>query len=72
MLINVLVVLYLNRIEEIPKDEVSLSVDEILVPVAHFHKDVFATFGTPFFIKVKHVRIVEQSITGNQIQYSFI
>jgi ubiquitin carboxyl-terminal hydrolase 7 len=47
----------LHRIEEIPKDEVTLSVDEVLVPVAHFHKDIFSTFGTPFFIKVKHVSI---------------
>lgn len=42
------------RIEEIPKDELSLSEDEILVPVAHFHKDVFSTFGIPFFFKIKH------------------
>ncbi|XP_032457106.1 ubiquitin carboxyl-terminal hydrolase 7 isoform X1 [Nasonia vitripennis] len=42
------------RIEEIPKDELNLSEDEILVPVAHFHKDVFSTFGIPFFFKIKH------------------
>lgn len=29
--------------------------DEALIPVAHFYKDVFSTFGVPFLIKVKHV-----------------
>ncbi|XP_014255041.1 ubiquitin carboxyl-terminal hydrolase 7 isoform X2 [Cimex lectularius] len=42
------------RIEEIPKDELQLADDETLVPVAHFHKDVFSTFGIPFLIKVKN------------------
>lgn len=44
----------LFRIEEIPKDEVNIAEDELLVPVAHFHKDVFSTFGIPFLIKIKH------------------
>lgn len=43
------------RIEEIPKDEVNLADDEMLVPVAHFHKDVFSPFGIPFMFKIKHV-----------------
>ncbi|KAF4527554.1 hypothetical protein B566_EDAN016060 [Ephemera danica] len=42
------------RIEEVPHDEVILAKDEILVPVAHFSKDVYATFGTPIVVKVKH------------------
>ncbi|XP_063971847.1 ubiquitin carboxyl-terminal hydrolase 7 isoform X1 [Diachasmimorpha longicaudata] len=42
------------RIEEVPKDEVNLAEDEILVPVAHFHKDIFSTFGIPFMFKIKH------------------
>ncbi|CAG5100968.1 Similar to USP7: Ubiquitin carboxyl-terminal hydrolase 7 (Homo sapiens) [Cotesia congregata] len=42
------------RIEEIPKDEVNLADDEMLVPVAHFHKDVFSPFGIPFMFKIKH------------------
>ena len=29
------------RIEEIPKDEVNLAADELLIPVAHFHKVTF-------------------------------
>ncbi|XP_011304851.1 ubiquitin carboxyl-terminal hydrolase 7 isoform X2 [Fopius arisanus] len=42
------------RIEEVPKDELSLAEDEMLVPVAHFHKDIFSTFGIPFMFKIKH------------------
>lgn len=45
----------LYRIEEIPVDEVNLAEGEMLVPVAHFHKEVFSTFGIPFFFKIKHV-----------------
>lgn len=49
----------LYRIEEIPNDELNLAEDEMLVPVAHFHKDIFSTFGIPFFFKIKHVSIVK-------------
>ncbi|KAK6643307.1 Ubiquitin carboxyl-terminal hydrolase 7 [Polyplax serrata] len=42
------------RIEEIPKDEVELQDDEILLPVAHFQKEMYATFGIPFFLKIKN------------------
>lgn len=52
----------LYRIEEIPKDELNLADDEMLVPVAHFHKDVFSTFGTPFFFKIKHVSTVQTAV----------
>ncbi|XP_014235523.1 ubiquitin carboxyl-terminal hydrolase 7 [Trichogramma pretiosum] len=41
------------RIEEVPSDELNLSEDEMLVPVAHFYKDVFSTFGIPFLFKIK-------------------
>lgn len=41
------------RIEEIPKDQVNLGSDEVLIPVAHFHKEVFSTFGVPFLLKIK-------------------
>jgi len=47
-----------SRIEEIPRDEVNLADDEMLIPVAHFHKDIFSSFGIPFFIKVKHVSVI--------------
>lgn len=42
------------RIEEIPVDELNLGDDEMLVPVTHFYKDVYSTFGSPFFIKMKN------------------
>lgn len=41
------------RIEEVPRDEMILAEDEMLVSCAHFHKEVFSTFGIPFLIKVK-------------------
>ena len=51
------------RIEEVPKDEVNLAEDEMLVPVAHFQKDTYSTFGIPFFIKVKEVCFVRSVST---------
>ncbi|XP_076458949.1 ubiquitin carboxyl-terminal hydrolase 7-like isoform X2 [Babylonia areolata] len=41
------------RVEEVPADETSLHEDEMLVPVAHFSKEVYQTFGIPFLIKIK-------------------
>lgn len=41
------------RFEEIPHDELHLADDEMLIPVAHFYKNVLDVFGIPFFIKVK-------------------
>lgn len=41
------------RIEEIPRDELNILDDEMLISCAHFHKEVFSTFGIPFLIKVK-------------------
>ena len=46
------------RIEEIPKDEAKLETGEFLVPVAHFHKEIYQTFGTPFLLKLKAVSII--------------
>ena len=46
------------RIEEIPKDEVIIADDEMLVPVAHFHKEIYSTFGIPFLFKIKQVRFI--------------
>ena len=40
------------RAEEIPPDEVSMATDEIMVQVAHFHKEARSTFGVPFLMKV--------------------
>jgi ubiquitin carboxyl-terminal hydrolase 7 len=42
------------RVEEIPKDELNLASDEMLVPVAHYHKEIFATFGVPFLMRIKN------------------
>ncbi|XP_045575642.1 ubiquitin carboxyl-terminal hydrolase 7 isoform X1 [Salmo salar] len=42
------------RIEELPLDQVDLDKDtEMLIPVAHFHKEVFGTFGIPFLLKIR-------------------
>lgn len=43
------------RVEEIPRDELELKENELLVPVNHFSKEVYSTFGTPFLIKIIHV-----------------
>lgn len=49
------------RIEEIPKDELKLQNGEFLIPVAHFQKEIYQTFGTPFLLKLKPVRVTMQS-----------
>ncbi|XP_072029469.1 ubiquitin carboxyl-terminal hydrolase 7-like isoform X3 [Amphiura filiformis] len=41
------------RIEEVPLDHGSLGEDEMLVCVAHFQKELFCTFGTPFLLRIK-------------------
>lgn len=41
------------RVEEVPRDELHIADDEMLVSCAHFHKEVFSTFGIPFLIKIK-------------------
>lgn len=50
------------RVEQIPVDELNLNNsltvsvnkgDEYLLGVAHFTKEIYATFGTPFYLKVK-------------------
>ena len=44
--------------QEIPLDQVELDKDnEMLIPVAHFHKEVFGTFGIPFLLKIRQVRL---------------
>lgn len=55
-------VIKIYRIEEIPKDEIDLQEDEMLLPVAHFHKEIFSTFGIPFFLKIKHVSVCNRII----------
>ncbi|XP_030840591.1 ubiquitin carboxyl-terminal hydrolase 7 isoform X2 [Strongylocentrotus purpuratus] len=41
------------RLEEIPQDQYKLSDDEMIVCVAHFQKDLYNTFGTPFFVRLR-------------------
>jgi ubiquitin carboxyl-terminal hydrolase 7 len=40
------------RVEEIPDGQERLADNEILVPVAHFHKEIYSTFGQPFLLKL--------------------
>ena len=46
--------------EEIPTEDLHLSEEEMLVPVAHFHKEIFSTFGIPFLLKIKQGELVSQ------------
>ena len=41
------------RIEEVPKDELTLRDDELLITCAHFYKDPYSPFGIPFILKVR-------------------
>lgn len=43
------------RVEEVPKDQAKLESNEFLLPVAHFQKESYQTFGVPFLLKVKNV-----------------
>lgn len=45
------------RVEEIPKEEIKLELGEFVVPVAHFQKEIYQTFGTPFLLKLRNVSI---------------
>ncbi|KFD50779.1 hypothetical protein M513_08320 [Trichuris suis] len=43
------------RVEEVPLDQVIVdSKTEYLLPVTHFHKDTYHTFGVPFYIKIRN------------------
>jgi len=54
------------RLEEIPKDQEDLQEGDILVPVAHFSKEVFSTFGSPFLIALSQGDTV--GMVKNKIQ----
>ena len=47
----------LYRVEEISRDEATLGESEALIPVAHFHREMFTTFGVPFLFKVTDVSV---------------
>jgi len=50
-----IIFIFIYRVEEVPTDELELGENELLVPVNHFSKEVYSTFGTPFLIKIIHV-----------------
>ena len=48
-----------------PKDQLQIGPDDVLMPVAHFEKEPSRTFGTPFFIKVSNgekVQLIRERI----------
>lgn len=42
------------RIEEVPIEDMQLAENEMLIPVAHYSKEIYNSFGVPFLIKAKH------------------
>lgn len=42
------------RIEEVPPEDLQLNENEMLIPVAHFTKEIFSVFGVPFLIRARH------------------
>ncbi|XP_032580109.1 ubiquitin carboxyl-terminal hydrolase 7 isoform X2 [Drosophila sechellia] len=42
------------RIEEVPAEEMQLAENEFLIPVAHFSKELYNSFGIPFLTKARH------------------
>lgn len=57
MILCIHYIIMIYRVEEIPKDEMVLGENELLVPVNHFSKEVYSTFGTPFLIKIVQVSL---------------
>lgn len=44
--------------QEVPLDQVDIDKEnEMLITVAHFHKEVFGTFGIPFLLRIHQVRL---------------
>ncbi|XP_037723388.1 ubiquitin carboxyl-terminal hydrolase 7 isoform X1 [Drosophila subpulchrella] len=41
------------RIEEVPAEEMQLAENEFLIPVAHFSKELYNSFGVPFLTKAR-------------------
>lgn len=49
--------------QEIPLDQVDIDKEnEMLITVAHFHKEVFGTFGIPFLLRIHQVRFCGQQV----------
>lgn len=48
-------------LQEIPLDQVDIDKEnEMLITVAHFHKEVFGTFGIPFLLRIHQVRLLSE------------
>ena len=58
------------RVEEIPKDELELNDDELLIPVAHFSKEIYSGFGIPFLLKAKEGELFSQ-VKGWRFSFYF-
>jgi hypothetical protein len=56
------------RVEEIPKDELEIGDDELLIPVAHFSKEIYSGFGIPFLLKVREAEPFSQ-VKGIDIKF---
>ena len=41
------------RIEQVLDDELKICQNELLLPIAHFTKEIYATYGIPFLMKVR-------------------
>lgn len=53
--------------QEIPLDQVDLDKEnEMLITVAHFQKEVFGTFGTPFLLRIHQVSL--GALCGVQVE----
>mgnify|MGYP002717012978 FL=1 len=60
------------RIEEIPKDQLKMEPNEFLLPVAHFQKESYHTFGVPFLLKVKNVSLSSISHHWHCLSFSVV
>ncbi|CAG0917542.1 unnamed protein product [Notodromas monacha] len=41
------------RIEEVPLEEALVAPGELVLPCAHFHKEIYSNFGVPFYVKIR-------------------
>ena len=54
-MIGTVIFIHLTRFPQI-----NLTEDEMLVPVAHFQREPYSTFGNPFLIKIKEGETYEE------------
>lgn len=58
------------RVEEVLPCDLPLNDDEIMVPTAHFQKEAFSTFGSPFLLKVQLLIFNLRMTTSSYLRYS--